>query len=297
MSLPFLYTNGKAFVEDGGERRWVWKGSSDFKLFARYMDGEDITPVLRQRQEVGANILRVFLMYDGALGRFHPWEHDWPSFFRSFIPLVGAHGLRVKFDVCADAQVAMSELWMRQMWFRDITTTAAEYANIALISAGNEWPQNGFKPTDFTRPTNTGRLLLARGSSVGDAPPWGHYGDPYIDQWDFIEWHSRRDSPKYLLDNDAWFIGDGQVRPVEPPSKPARPIVDDEPIGASENPQPGRRYNDTYSAQALALKSRIISGMTFHSDQGINSELWTGNTLKCAEACFRVLNAYIGEDY
>lgn len=295
MSLPALYTNGKAFVEDGGDRRWVWKGASDFKLFARYFAGEDVLPVIAQRRALGANILRVFLMYDGALGRFHPWEHDWADRFRSFVELLAVSQMRAEFVVFADAQNAMPSHADQDHWFHDITVTLGDYTN-ATVELCNEWIQNGIDPSRFAKP-NVSRLLCSRGSSGSDMPPWGSYQDQYFPCWDYDTWHGRRDVPKVTWSaEDAWYIGDGKL-PDRPRHGSPHPIVHDEPIGFAEDAQPGRRANDTHAAQDIALGGRMLSGATFHSDQGINSELWTGKTLMCANAFYRVMNAFIGEDY
>lgn len=292
-----LYTNGKAFVEDGGERRHVFCGASDFKLFARYAAGEDVAPVIEQRKETGANIVRVFLMYDGALGKFHPWEQDWPTSLRAFIPYVNERGLRIEFVVFADAQTAMPDHNLQLQWWRDVTTTLSDYANGVIVELVNEWPQNGIDPTRFQRPPPEWRLLASRGSSLGDAPPWGAYGSPYFAPWDYDTFHPRRDYPKDLFLEDGWWIADGRLGDGPRVGSP-HPLIFDEPIGFAEEAQPGRRANDTYSAQAIALACRAYgAGCTFHSDQGINSELWTGRTLTAAQSFFRACTAFIGEDY
>ena len=57
--LPRLVGNGQFFSTEDGQPFTVIE-CSDFQLFQRFLHGEDLEPVLRDRQDIGFNTLRVF---------------------------------------------------------------------------------------------------------------------------------------------------------------------------------------------------------------------------------------------
>src|SRR5436305_13709608 len=54
-----LHVEGRAFY-DGGGQAWRWRGASQFLLFARFLNGEDISPQLDWLIDRGFNVVRVF---------------------------------------------------------------------------------------------------------------------------------------------------------------------------------------------------------------------------------------------
>src|SRR5258706_7318427 len=77
VKLPRLRTRGQFFKLETGAR-WTGIEASDFNQVARYLNGEDIRPVLAQRAEVGFNLLRVWTLMDlgqFGIGRLQLEEH------------------------------------------------------------------------------------------------------------------------------------------------------------------------------------------------------------------------------
>jgi endo-1,4-beta-mannosidase len=48
---------------------WTAIESSEFSLYKRFLDGEDIRPVLEERQAIGFNLLRVWLLNTSVIPR------------------------------------------------------------------------------------------------------------------------------------------------------------------------------------------------------------------------------------
>ena len=62
---PFAPESGRLHVDsrhfyDAANHVWRWRGASQFLLFARYLNGEDISPQLDWLEDRGFNVLRVF---------------------------------------------------------------------------------------------------------------------------------------------------------------------------------------------------------------------------------------------
>src|SRR5437762_3084016 len=56
-----IRTDGPLFRDESGAL-WRWKGCTDFLLFKRFLDGEDIASILDERIGLGINVMRVLGM-------------------------------------------------------------------------------------------------------------------------------------------------------------------------------------------------------------------------------------------
>src|SRR5262245_15717390 len=63
---PVLSIDGQ-FFRDRGER-WTAIETSEFSLLRRYLDGENVRPLLAERAAFGFNLLRVWLLNQGVVG-------------------------------------------------------------------------------------------------------------------------------------------------------------------------------------------------------------------------------------
>src|SRR4029078_3259228 len=98
--LPRLRARGQFLEQETGARFTVIE-ASDFYLLGRFLNGEDIEPILKQRADAGFNMLRVWTRIHLAqygIGdlplSLHPDLYDRiPAFLR----LAAAHGLYVEF--------------------------------------------------------------------------------------------------------------------------------------------------------------------------------------------------------
>lgn len=142
--------------------------------------------------------------------------------------------------------------------------------NNVFIELGNEVSKNGIDPHNFTKPAG---ILASAGSSLSDAKP-----DVY---WDFFGWHGRRDWPKLSNVEDMLEASEENNDCVG---------VHDEPIGAAEFDQEGRRTTSVLAMRTIAANSaRLGSGATLHSEAGLRSELWGPKQLTCAKAFYAAM--------
>lgn len=261
--LQRIYIEETHFLSYDGQR-WIWKGATDFLLFQRYLNGQDITPILTQRRKAGANLVRVLGMAHN-ISHFYPQDYDgYYEKLNLFVQLCNRYGLYVEFVVYADEQhVKAGKLHFA-------SCIDALDGSLAFGELVNEYPKNGIDPAQFFKPL-TG-MPWSQGSALADAPP----PEP---GWDYHTWHGRRDWPKVTSSTeDMWYVSQ---------HIPPKPIVHDEPIGFDEVDIPGKRSTDDRLASQLAVTSCLLgSGATYHSTAGIQSELWGPIQERCAKAFY-----------
>src|SRR5262249_25635457 len=124
--LPRLVAEGRWFRQDTGAR-WTGIEATDFNLFNRFLNGENIVPILRQRADAGFNLLRVWTDFDVCadgncpqrqpIGRLVPSEHsDYYVRLPDFLEKCAQHGLYVEltaFTGRPDSDAARITHWDR----------------------------------------------------------------------------------------------------------------------------------------------------------------------------------------
>ena len=281
---PISIRDGAFWTADG--QRWWWKFSTDFLLYKRFLDGEDIRPIIWDRLTCGANGFRVALMLHN-IARFYPSDYGdrfWTE-LPKFNDLLTSWGCWWEATMFLDAQQVMPnpsqqlEHWARygSTWI----TTPAEIPN-PFTELVNEYPKNGVDPSRFN---SFPWLICSRGSGLGDAPP-------YRPGWQYFGWHGRRDYPKVTSSTeDMWYVSQGGAWSNEVATYPPMIAVHDEPIGFAEQAQDGRRSSSPALAATLGAAAKELGqGGTFHSDDGIYSRLYSPRTRSCALAFFQGLS-------
>jgi hypothetical protein len=286
----FLHVAGVQFLDDRG-RPWRYRGCSDFSLAWRFVHGENLDPILTDRIEAGCRVLRVFGMMENIA---HFWPQQVPDYYgriAEFVDKVASRGLRVEFVVFADARnkldeprSVMPQLADQQRHYARVVA-ALQHKWAILLELCNECEQNGVDPQAFRRPPPP--LVASRGSSGGEQlppmPPWSYtvrHGSRGP-QWP-------RDAKGALDVRDGWQCSvEEAARGCVPFGGTHQPTVEDEPMGASETDQPGRRSNSPDDFAFFAGVAALMSaGATFHSDAGIRSERFGPIQRACAKAMF-----------
>ena len=112
-------------------------------------------------------------------------------------------------------------------------------------------------------------------------------GDGFAAGGGYATWHSPRSNA-----DEGWghvlALAEGAALPL----KWNKPIVSDEPIGAGEVYQPGRRDNEPRRFAAAAVLTRLAGlGATFHYEGGLQARLPSGAELACFSAWSSGLDA------
>lgn len=143
--------------------------------------------------------------------------------------------------------------------------------NNIFLELGNEVSKNGVDPKNFSKPEG---IIYSAGSEVSDTAP-----DVFAD---YFGWHGRRDWPKLANVEDMYEVS----------IKHHCVAVHDEPIGAAEFDQEGRRTTSAKAMAAIASNSvRLGAGATFHSEAGLRSELWGPIQEDCAHAFYHAIDS------
>uniref|UniRef100_A0A6M3LIR7 Glycoside hydrolase n=1 Tax=viral metagenome TaxID=1070528 RepID=A0A6M3LIR7_9ZZZZ len=269
--LSEIGIDGIRFIENG--KIWKWRGFSDFLLFYLLANGGNLRPIIQNRRNYGANVLRVFGMWPNP-PLFRP--QDYPHYFddlNTLADLLAEERMRMEFTVFAGAQIIIPYTNNQLSFFNQVVEVLQPKKNV-FIELVNEYKQNGIKPENFSKPSG---IISCAGSPLGDeAPP--------LPAWDYSNIHTRRDTPKWMMQGpESWWYINGFPEFVGV----HQPVVNDEPIGAGEVNQEGRRTTDASGLAKLAMDATAFgNGITFHSEDGIYSRFLGPNQDNCARGFF-----------
>lgn len=262
----WLHVDGLRIVgDDGRDRRY--RGFTDFKLFYHYLHTPAVLPaLLTERIDYGANTLRVLLsaaaLFDLRGDQYSDLVLD------DFLDTAADRGLRIEAVVLADANPkpkfnlvgTFPLLDLQRAFLARIGAVLARHWN-AIGEACNECSHeiNQVDRGALARPS--GQTLWERGSGQADEAP-------FVPAWDLVGNHAGRqdDWPRRLPCRDIRMSPDGGPWQIH------APCIENEPMGAAESPDDGRRANNPEDfAQFAAAAALNSNGALFHSDGGILS--------------------------
>lgn len=269
---PRLRQRGHCFETVDGAR-WTGIETTDFHLFGRYENGEDIAPVVQQRVGLGFNLLRVGTRYDLRhtpdgrpinIGRCTLADHptlydDLPQFARwcaargVYLELLSYFG-REDFDPTH---------WNR------LGDVLLDEPNV-FLSLVNENDQAG-NHIDLSPYAKHPGILCSRGSHGSQMLPPGPH-------WDYVELHTNgAPYEQRKIGHNAW-----EINPNLPAwsSETSRyPDVGMWTVAGSVDQQEQLAYDSTRASVLLAAGSGC-----FHSVNGKNSTLWDEPATRVAAA-------------
>lgn len=261
---------GKFFTLDDQPHTLI--EASDFSLFKRFLDGERIEPILSQRQGVGFNLLRVWLLNQSVIGgrngvfngsRIHPEDdQDFYRELRAFVGVCAGFGLAVELTVFTQTQTLMPKVEdQRKHWA--LTQDAVRGCGNVILELVNEMDahDNATDPSLLEmRPVG---MLGCSGSGGADSPPPGP-------TWDYLAYHTN--------DLSEWQRKVGH-NAMEWADQHNAPCV------SNENTRfPDRDANQNHAYDAARGGALLCAGSCFHSQSGKFSTLFTGQELVCAGA-------------
>jgi hypothetical protein len=260
-----LIARGAFFALETGEP-WTAVQCSDFALLARFLNGEDITPVLDQRAANGFNLLRVWTLFNiDQIGSLTSLDYDRVP---AFVGLCAAHGLYVEFT-------AYTGINDPQHWSR-LCQAALNCRPRPLLELVNELDANTNEPDaqgrvfDLTLHEQAPAPLLSSHGSNGTQAvgvrPW----------WSYEEFHTN-DAPEWQrkTGHNAMELSEGAVGLV----------ASRVPVLSNEN----TRFDDRCQSPQMAFDAAaggalLCAGSAFHSVAGKLSVLWEASELECARS-------------
>lgn len=263
--LPRLRVRGHCFEQEDGTRFTVIQ-CSDFFLYGRYLNGEDIRPVLQQRRDCGFNMLRVWTRMQLAqfgIGDCTFAQH--PDFYNrlaDFLNLCARYGLYVELT----AYFGLDQDYDREHWDllglygRDCTNWIAELVN--------EHDQGGSNAIDLTAFEPISDRLCSHGSNGSQEQPCAPY-------WNYVTFHTN------MAFEEQRKVGHNAMEIWQGPS-----LTNE----TSRYPDGGGMWSVPFEQQltraydAAAGAALLCAGACFHSVQGKNSTPWDNRTLSIAGA-------------
>ncbi len=236
---------------------------SDFNALNRYVSGEDITPILEQRHDVGFNALRVWTAYDiDRIGRLIPREHpDIYARIPDFMQALADFELYAEITAFTGPYGSFfsTEQQMLDHWARldAALEGCTNLLDLEVINEGDNSPNAGVPMDRMFRPIGK---LSSHGSNSQDSTPI----QPF---WDVATWRSAAFEWQRKIGHGADEISDNT------------PVITNETVRCPDNDSDPQHFYDGAAGAAL-----LCAGACFHSVHGKTSQLWDGQELVCAQA-------------
>ena len=269
---PHLKISGTRFVRADG-RPFQWRGITAFRLVEMQAAGrgKDVDAYLRWAASERLTVVRVLAM---AKHLFElPPERGIAS-LETLLAAARRHGITVEVVALADTAAYSFDL---RAHVRRIGEICARYAN-AVVEVANE----PYHPTQRAEVHDPRYLLQLRAliqASVPTALGTGDYPD-ILTGGDYVTVHYPRS-----IAHGGWGWVAGLKDALEHLRRAGKPVIDDEPIGAGEKDEPGRRDASPERYRASALAGRMLGlGSTFHYEGGLQAHRPAGRALACFRA-------------
>ncbi len=286
--LTRLHVNGHDFY-DGNNNRVFIKGATDFLLYKKYLDGEDIKPLLAERAALGANCVRVIGMVN-SFSHWYPQEYG-NRYYESldfFCQLVEDYGMYVYFTIFADTQIVMPDKVQQLNHYNKVITAFASVQNILIELVNEPYAHSNATDDPFIFPKPAGIIFF--GGSYNDA-----LGDELrpVPPEDAHDYHTPRDGKDNLLEGGFKWAADQAVNAHPEYKYRGKPVMSGEPQKFADPNDPrkgGSTLSNPVNARMMAGSARgTACGIFFHTASGVFSTPYNQVEISCAQAWFREL--------
>ncbi len=261
-----LGISGQFFTLNG--QPWTAIECSDFSLYKRYLDGEDIGPVVRERQAIGFNLLRVWLLNTTVIpGGLEP--RNYPDFYSRLAPFAaqcGALGLCVEFTAFTQTQTLMPRPEDQRTHWLMVCDSLRGVGNV-LLELVNEADQHDNRTDPSLLTMRPKGIIASSGSNGADSPcP--------VPVWDYGLYHSNG--------LNEWWRKVGHNSMEDVADKYHVPAM------ANENTRyPDDDNSEAHAEDAAEGAALLCAGACFHSQSGKLSQLLDPVEFRAAVAWVR----------
>lgn len=268
-TVGHLKISGYGFAHPDG-RPFAWRGITAFRLLEIEATGRgaEADAYLRWAAAERLTVVRVLAM---AKHLFELPPDRGLAALDVLLKRAARHGVVV--EVVALADTAAYEIDLRAH-LRRVGEICARHPN-AVVEIANE-PYHGTQRPELH---DTAFLASLRSELPADVPVAlgaGSYPE-LLTAGNYVTIHYPRPG--------GWRWIKALEDAIEHRRRAGKPIVDDEPMGAGERIEPGRRDADPERFRAAAIAGRLIGiGATFHYEDGLQARRPRGNTLACFRA-------------
>jgi hypothetical protein len=262
-----------------GTGSFEWRGISAFRLAEMVARGRDRDVILfldwaRSQQ---LTVVRVFAM---ARHLFQLQPAEGVKALARVLELARDRGLHVEAVALVDTAAIKIDF---ERHVKAVGAVAARYTN-ATLEIANE-PGHATQDRKLHDPSFVRRLASLVPEQVPVALGSAEYDDGYA-SGDYATYHFPR-----APDPEGWGHVLGLARGAVLVAALRKPVVSDEPIGAGNVLQPGRRDNDRRRFTAAAVMTRLAALQpTFHYEGGLHGRVPADTELECFRGWTNGLN-------
>lgn len=274
VTLSRLTAHQSGFTNAAGQIVRI-AGVSAFMHYQRFLDGEDIQPLLAQAVELGANCVRVFGMayyipVNAGRKPFKPQDYGQRYYDQipAFCALCESYGLYVYWSVFPDNEIIGVP---DPSGFFDYVVAHLQAAENTIGELTNEQDAHSFNHIDPTQMHRPEGIAFCSGS-------YGDIGGPQPHPWDFCDYHQpRRYEPPTcikdacVVDHPSYLQGFGLL------------LGEGDRYGTGGNPT-----TDQARLAAGACRESAL-GAVFHSMQGRESLTYDQATMDMGRVFLRAL--------
>jgi len=262
-----LRIEGDHFLQ--GDQRWLWKGSTEFRLPERVLAGVDITLILTDRRDAGANLVRMLAMKANNTGyELNPHAPGYWHAVTDTVGRIGQAGLYGEWTIFADTKRMMPDPVEQQAFYQQTIETMRQYPwmVVELVNEDKHATQ-AINAQAFRKPEG---VLSSHGSGLSDA-------QPVKPVWDFATYHARRSGglAKISSNYSAYVFQDTYPTPC--------PYVPEETI------KPEQYGYDSGVARLMGQSACCAAGGTFHHSAWLEERPFNDGERACAAAFFAAL--------
>jgi len=295
-AFPLLRTFGSPLGKDGKDERgrviaardvfqtedgkpWSWQGVTMFRLFHRFLLGEDIEPQIGWCRRHHANVVRVLGMVNWpGKAVFGPALPGYFERLRAFVDYLAQHAIRVEFVVFASAQDVMPNESDQRAHLARVHDTIGAFWNV-FIEVCNEPFQNGAVPRNLWPASRPRRCPMAYGDYEPSVAKVGDTWVATLPALDYLTWHGPRQAHNWMrqakdLSEFRDGYGDGSAEPYARFDGLHIPPVSDEPMGAAEPDAAAGRERSAVPEEFFWHHANAHingAGSTFHGDFGLDA--------------------------
>jgi hypothetical protein len=263
-----LRISGTDFIAPDGSV-FDWRGITAFRLleFVAHGREQEADKYLAWAASKKLNVVRVLAIADGI---FQLSPEDGQRALPRLLEMAQRHKIYVEVVALTGTSVIKVD---PPAFVKAIGEICARYPN-AVLELANE-PGHPTQSAQVHDPVYMQSLAAVVPKQVPLALGSVEYGDEFGSAGTYVTWHSPRSAD--------WHVRIAEGRALE--QKFGKPVVADEPIGAGDRIEPGRRDNDPDRFRNGARAAREAGiGATFHYDGGIQTRALTTIEMACLDA-------------
>lgn len=272
--LQLLHTDGTDIRQQDGSR-WICAGMTNFLLFQRLLEGQDIEPLLY----AGAELYRItgtMAIVPGQVGlrvlRPETYGEYWPTLER-LADLLAAREKRFEFTALCDQRIIGTDLAWQQRYMDQVYEVLRPKSNV-LVELGNE-VEHATNQIDYRQFRQPEGIFWCRGSSLsGDKCP--------LPPGNYSAFHLPRSGAPLYTDVPPIYMQTGYAGYAGVHG----PVIINEMIGADEIEKPGSRTTDPEVFRRVARMSSAWNGATFHATDAVYSRPLGPTQERCRAAFF-----------